>query len=423
MNSLEPLPDSELSLLLTHEQSLRVRQQELEEQYSGLRDLDLWLQLISVRLRIAVTLLERYQGGVRQSTPANPGASPAQRELIRVKGLAAMDGLDELRRLNVSHEQRPVLTDMPAYRDITALLERFVAMGGGALLDRREHNERRNRAVVRALVESLGKFVAPDDSHEQTFKTEGLPRLLRRLVKLFLPVLARENQQEPPYGIEEGHEVLLRSERMKMPLSQAVYYLESELLPHLRAQLEQDPGNRLLQRRERVVQERLREYKGIRWTPRATPINLERGFYTDWLSHYTADGELLVTVELPVQFLSGTNLDRLQEQVRNEVVRRLAGRGVCPELDAEYRFRKSLESGRRGSSRVPSAKLDFLKGFELLKEDFPLLRRLEDRKDLQQLVDLLRREGAGRTRRLLEDQTPPAFADRLPGPGLDGPDR
>jgi len=402
MDSLEPVADRELRSLEDKERALASRLRDLEIRYTGLRDLDLWLELIAVRLRIATAGLQGLGDGRREGSSSRDRA-------IREKALAAVHDLDELRLLNLSEDQKGTLREVPAYQEVRTLLERFVAEGGGALLDQREQDERKNRAVARALVESLRKFVAPEDQYRQVFKTEHLPPLLRRVVGFFWPILARENQADPPYGIEEGQEVLLRSERMKMPMSQAIYYLENELLPRIEEELIREPADPFLQRRKAIVQEKIQEYRSVRFLPRATPLNLEKGFYTDWLSQYTADGELLVTVDVPVEMLSGTNLDRLKVYVQNEVVRRLAGKGVCPKLDADYGFRKSLESGRRGSSRLPGSKLDFSRGFGALREAFPVLRRLEDRRQLQELVELLRAAGARKTGRLLEEQ---ALRDR-----------
>jgi hypothetical protein len=320
--------------------------------------------------------------------------------------------------MEVSEDQKGLVQSSPGLVEVRTLLERFVAVGGGALLEEETANERNSRLVARALVGAVGKFLAPDDEYRQTFQAERLPPLLRSLVLFFWPILARERQHEPPYGIAEGEEVLLSSQRMKMPLSQAVYYLENELLPHLDAELSSDPGNPLLERRRTLARERLREYSSIHTIPRATPLNLEHGFYTDWYSHYTADGELLVTVELPVTMRSGTNLDRVREYIQDEVVRRLAGRGVSAELDADYRYRRSLDSGRRGSSRVPSRKVDVRRGFIALREAFPVLQRLEIRNELLGLIDLVRSAGARKAERFLADQnkrtTVRGLLDRLP---------
>ncbi|MBN1837781.1 MAG: hypothetical protein JW820_18130 [Spirochaetales bacterium] len=411
MSFLEPLSEREIELLEDQERALAARLGDLELRYSGLRDLDLWLELIAVRLRIAVMSLEAAPGG-------HAGDPDEWGRRIHEKALAAVNDLEELRVLDISEDQKSVLKEAPGYAQVRQLLERFVADGGAAWLDERGQDERRTRAVARALAESLRKFVVPEDQYRQVFKTEQLRPLLRRVVGFFWPLLARERQSDPPYGIEEGQEVLLRSERMKMPISQAVYYLENELLPRIEQELDEDPGSAFLQRRRTLVQERIREYKNVRFLPRATPLNLEQGFYTDWLSHYTADGELLVTVDVPVQMMSGTNLDRLREYIQNDLVRRLAGKGVCPDLDADYGYRKSLDSGRRGSSRLPGSKVDYARGFRALRQSFPVLRRLDDRRQLQQLLELVRTEGPRRAREFLEQQASRDRASGLLGPGL-----
>jgi hypothetical protein len=103
-----------------------------------------------------------------------------------------------------------------------------------------------------------------------------------------------------------------------------------------------------------------------------------------------------------VRFRSGTNLDRLKELVQGEVVRRLAGRRVCPELDRDLAFRKRAASGRYGSSRVPRFKLDLKRGYGALKSLYPALQRLEDKKEIATLIDLVRNRGRGAARRAVE---------------------
>jgi hypothetical protein len=74
-------------------------------------------------------------------------------------------------------------------------------------------------------------------------------------------------------------------------------------------------------------------------------------------------------------------------------VRRLAGRRVCPELDREYRYRRSLESGRAGSTRLPGFKLDTRHGFSELKNLYPALKRIEDKQELAALAQLAHGRG------------------------------
>jgi hypothetical protein len=248
--------------------------------------------------------------------------------LIRDKALGAARRLEELQEENLSEEQRGLVTAAP-----------------GSV---------RARLVAGAVVGALRKHL----------------------------------ESAPVGGIAEGEELTYSSPRMQLPLSQAIRYLETELLPELESSLAADPGNAELQARIRDARSRLANYRGLRFAPRSTPIVIEKGFYTEWWTGFSADGEMLVSIPLPVRFRSGTNLDRLRDLVRAEVVRRLAGRRVCPALDREYRFRRSLESGRAGSTRLPGFKLDTRRGFAELKGLYPGLKRIENKQELAALAEL-----------------------------------
>ena len=80
----------------------------------------------------------------------------------------------------------------------------------------------------------------------------------------------------------------------------------------------------------------------------------------------------------------------------------MARRGICPALDKEYYYLRSLESGKRGSSRLPGFKINTIKGFRALKYQFPFLAQLEDKRSFQRLIDLVRQRGRGTVRRMLE---------------------
>ncbi|MBN2553310.1 MAG: hypothetical protein JXB06_11105 [Spirochaetales bacterium] len=390
---LQEKQDERLRALLRRETLLQSRVDREDLRYSGLKDLDSLLELIAVRFEIANHLMAHLD-----PTRSTPEISSATAGVIREKSIAAVNLLEELHSLGISEDQKNIIAEAKGYVEVRDLFQAFILRGGGVFLQTKADDAAKLKKVSRALNEALRKFIAPDDRYAPAFKTEQLPGFLRYLVNFFLPVLAPERQAEPPYGIEEGEQFLLSSQRMTMPLSQAIYYLENEVLPRLERDLNENPGSRVIQHRIVQVQERLREYRSITFRTRATPINLERGFYTDWLSRYTAEGELLVTVPIAVQFGSGTNLDRLREMVQTELVRRLAGRGICPALDRDYRFRKSLESGRRGSSRLPSFKIDARRGFREIKRLYPALNCLEDKNALRKLVSLV--SGTGRKRSL-----------------------
>jgi hypothetical protein len=413
LETMEILPESQeqrvLQELLSRESALEQQITAEELRFSGLRDLDSTLALVSLKFQIANHLLSHYDPSRRSSESPSRTA-----EVIREKSTTGAAMLEELGNLNVSEDQKSLISGAPGYIRVREQFQEFILRGGGVFLQARIDDARKTKAVSAALNESLRKFTAPDDRYAPLAKTENLPGFLRRLVNFFLPILAPEGQADPPYGIEEGEEVLLSSQRMKMPLSQGIHYLESEVLPLLQQALEQNPGSRSLQRQIFLAQDRLREYKNTKFRTRATPIILEKGFYTDWLNQYTADGELLVTVPVGVTFKSGTNLDRFRELVQTELVRRLAGKGIFPALDEDYRFRKSLDSGRRGSSRLPSSKIDINLGFQEIKRSYPALTVLENRQEFKKLVDVVRRSGRKRSHKYIENMIQSKTFPRLP---------
>ena len=394
---MEGQPDRILETLLQSASILEHRVAEEDFRYSGLKDLDAILELSALKLRIANHLLSSFN-------TAHPDARRRANSsrLIREKSTEAIDMLEELRSLNISEDQRELLTRAEGYKRVQEQFQAFILRGGGVFFETQIQDSKKLRLVSRALNDSLRKYIGADDRYVSAFKPEQLPGFLRSLVSFFLPVLAPEGQKDPPYGIEEGEERLLSSERMKMPLSQAIHYLENELLPRLQQELEQNPGSRVIQKQIDAVWNKLTEYGSLTFRTRATPINLEHGFYTDWLTQYSADGELLVTVSIPVKYSSGTNLERMREMVQVELVRSLAGKGISPGLDEDYRYRKSLESGRRGSSRLPSFKIDLKRGFREIRTLYPALRCLENNQEFQKLIDRVREGGRKATQKAIE---------------------
>jgi hypothetical protein len=334
-----PVLDPELERLLAEEERLEAEAQAERFAASGLKDLDGELAIVEVKLRLALRLME---------------AARPDHALIRDKALGAARRLEELQEENLSEEQRGLVTAAPGYVRARELFQSFILRGGGGYLEPEEPESRKARLVAGAVVGALRKHL----------------------------------ESAPVGGIAEGEELTYSSPRMQLPLSQAIRYLETELLPELESSLAADPGNAELQARIRDARSRLANYRGLRFAPRSTPIVIEKGFYTEWWTGFSADGEMLVSIPLPVRFRSGTNLDRLRDLVRAEVVRRLAGRRVCPALDREYRFRRSLESGRAGSTRLPGFKLDTRRGFAELKGLYPGLKRIENKQELAALAEL-----------------------------------
>jgi hypothetical protein len=268
------------------------------------------------------------------------------------------------------------------------------------LLAHPDLDDRKKRILARSIGASIRTYAAPDDL-SPALDPARYPPAVRWFLATFFPVLVREHPEPPPYGIEEGEEIVYSSDHITLPLSQAVLYLESELLPHLERRLADAPGDPGLQEEIRLTRQRVEDFRKLRLYPRSTPVLLEQGFHTEGMTGYSADGEMLVRIRLPATIRSGTNLDRRMELIRADLVRRLAGRRVSEGLDREYRRLKSLESGIRGSSRTPSLKLDPVGCFRALEREFPVLARLEDKGKFRELAAVAGDRFPGRAERLI----------------------
>ncbi len=345
--------------------------------YSGLKDIGISLALSKVKLSIALGLMANMQAG---------GDVRRRHDQARKRSKEAVSLLEELFD-EISFDREQITAD-PVYRQVRDLLEKLVLRGGAAFFEEKIEDIKKAKTLARVVTRAVGKYLKPDDRYVPLFQTERLPDWLRSVVKALFYVLAPEHQQEPPYGTDV--ELEYSSERMTLPLSQAVHYLENEILPGLEEELERAPGSPLLQFRIDSTRQRIDEYRRLKFIPRANPIFPEQGFHNQDMTGYTADGEMLVTLALPVRFKSGTNLDRLQELVQAAVVRNLAGKGFSSVLDREYRRLKKVESGKRGSSRTPSFKLGVREGFRELRKSCPGLICLADKREFERLVDLVR---------------------------------
>jgi hypothetical protein len=386
--ALRSLEESEKILQSAAADDLRV--------YSGLRDIDDLLLLVKTKLQIAILLMDHM-----------PDERSEQREEIfraaQARAQRAVQILDDLTHAGVSVDQEDVVKEDPVYQEARELFQELILKGGAAFFDDQEKDKRKVKILAKAVADALEKFIDPDDNYRRVFKMDELSPALRKMVKLLFPILAPEHQKDPPYGIPEGEEKIYRSQAIKLPVSQAIHYIEGELLPALYQDLSERPGDPAIQRQISSLEERASVYRRLKFFPRSTPVLLEKDFYTGGLSHYSADGELLVKVSLPVAYRSGTNLTRIQELVKTELTRRIAGKGICPEIDEEYEWLKQIKSGIRGSSRTPSFKIDTTAGFRTLKTRFPIMKSLENRRLFQELLDYYRSHGKRSTQRLLTD--------------------
>ena len=384
--ALEDQSRIHLRELLDEESSLESEKAALSS-LAGLKNIDTVLSLIKVKLETALVTLDLLRAK-RNSTLAE-----SLKDIPERKSQEALSIFEELVETGVSEDQKGQIFETDGYKRVKDLFQQLIMSGGGVFFESRVENRRKAEKVSLALAGALEKFAAPDDRYRRVIKPEKLPPVFRRFFQMFFSALAPENPKSPPFGIEEGEEMLYQSEKMRMPLSQAIHYMETELIPELERKLRDNPGDYMLQKQKISLARRLDAYKHLKFFPRSTPVLLEQGFYTDWLSGYTAEGELMVAVQLPVQFKSGTNLQRLQEHVKAEVARRLAGKGISPELDSEYGELKRIRSGPRGNSRIPSYKLDSAWAFRTLKRRVPLLRKLENREFVSQWLQIVEKRG------------------------------
>ena len=399
----QDLLTAEIQALGAEELRLESEVRRTEESLSGLRDIDLVLSLAAAKLSLCVQLMR---------------TAPPPAEQITEKSLSALRLMEGLLSENISEDQKGIVQANPLYAKVRARLEEFLLAGGGGFLEARQADARARRLLSRTIVAAIRKFTGVDD-RARPLDLEDYPPFVRKALLFLFPVMVRENPEQPPYGIEEGQELTYSSRSMKLPLSQAIFYMENELLPELERKLAESPGSRTLQDEIRGLHERVEDYRKLRFFPRSTPVLLEKGYYTEGMTGYTADGEMLVPLPLSVTFRSGTNLDRIMEQVRMDVVRHIAGRGVSRELDREYRHLRSLESGIRGSSRTASMKLDTAWGYRVLRQEFPFLARLADKRRFEELVGEIQ-TGKGSAERRVEAlmAREPARGDLL-APALD----
>ncbi len=356
--------------LCEEEKTLETRAAEMDAALSGLKDLDVLLRLAEVKLECCLQMMHMIARG----------DDPEElRGRITEKALSALAIVEGLLTENVSEDQKDVVSQDPRYTPVKEKLQEFILRGGGGMLESRETDDAKRRAVSKGIVACIRKYARTDDRYEP-IEPDEYPDFVQRILFRLFPSFMKEHPQRPPYGIEEGEEIVYSSLKMKLPVSQAALYIEEEVLPELRKKLDESPGDRLVQKEIRQMERKVEEFKKLRFFPRSVPVLLEQGYYTDGLTTYAANGEMLVPIPVPVSMRSGTNMDRRMELVRMELVKRLAGKGVSAELDAEYRRLASLESGPRGSSRFTAMKIDPAWGFLALKGEFPALGRLEDRK-------------------------------------------
>jgi hypothetical protein len=381
----------ELENKLEKEYLLEQKVNSLDLSFSGLKDLDDLFCLITTKLEIALTCISAL-GSQQLSDETN-----RLQEIAKIRSQTAVVLLENLLDLPISEDQKHLVTDAEGYKKAKDLLHEFLLKGGGYFFQTKIKDKKKAKKIAEVVIGSIKTHAVQGEEYEPHVKPEKLPKFLRKIINIFLPVFAPENQKGPPYGINEGEEVINTSQKMRMPLSQAVFYYENEILPQLKEKLEQSPGDTRLQKKIYETEKRINTFRQLVFFPRSSPVFPEKDYYTDGISGYTDDGELLITIHIPVR----TNLDRILQMVKADVARKLAGKGICPDLDRHYFFLKRIESGRRGNSRTPSFKLDTSTGFSMLKNLYPFLQQLEHKDVFQKLIRLVKTAGTSYTRNVV----------------------
>ena len=152
------------------------------------------------------------------------------------KSLAALRLVEGLVAENISEDQKGIVQSNPLYARVKERLQAFLLAGGGGFLEARQADARARRLLSRTLVAAVRKFTGAEDRY-LPLDLEDYPPFVRKVLLFLFPVMVRENPEQPPYGIEEGEEVIYSSRNMKLPLTQAIFYMENELLPELEEKL------------------------------------------------------------------------------------------------------------------------------------------------------------------------------------------
>jgi hypothetical protein len=320
---------------------------------------------------------------------------------------------------------------LPEAEEAEERFNRLLLAGGEGLLEREESRDDLRDLVAGALSAALRTYLYPDDRYRPLLRPERMPAWLRRVAQRIFPVLLGAGSgyhptsgEFEPTGIDDPEEEeLLRSEHLRLPLSQAKELLREEVIPALEKRLsgagegEGEKDRRAAEAALERARGRLAEFEQIELLPRAKPFVPERGFYTEQITRFSPQGELLVSLRIPGQLRSGTNLDRIRELIKMELVWRLAGRGVCRGLDEELDWVRSMESGSRGSRLFPRARLEVERGFSHLRRSYPVLAALDSREGTRRLLTGAAESMQGgrggtqrlrrRVRRLLETESLP----------------
>ena len=384
-----------LAELERRESSLRERIESLESELSGLIDFKLGLELVQCRIDIAI-LCVSVSSEARRSEKSSALYERAQKSAV-----GAVEGYDRLK--SAAAEASENLDQFEENQRVRGSLDALILAGGGALFDE-EASQGPHSGIARIVAAAIAKYAPPDDRYESLFsRLRASSSILRRIFSGFLAGSATR----PPYGVDE--ETPESTSRVVLPLSQAIEFYETEVMPLTVEDLD----------RNKEVRTLIRELRAISVRPRSRPIVLPNDFYTHGVTRFTSDGEPLIPVSLSARFTTGTNIDRAMELIQDEVVRKLAGSGLFPPLDLELDRLRSLASGRKGSKLFPRSALDTRLWYRRLRARFPQLRLLEDGNAVGKLLVEARTSRIRRLRDVVQNAlSEPADTDNRDHPTL-----
>ena len=323
--------------------------EELGFRYHGLIDLDRHFSCIEKKLTLVLKITQ---------TPRDDLPERAE-TVTREQAVSALSYLEDVTSASISLDQKSQVLSDPKLETIRGLLEEIIAEGGGDFFSAPESLGSRSRKLVGLVERAVFKFTD------------------------------RDREASPvPGEIEEGQEELIEADRITMPVSQAVLLLREEYIPRARRLLEQNPGDEELKRQLERLEEMDRFYSRVTRRPRARPLIPDRDYLTRTIAGHTRDGEMLVRMDLPTVLSSGNRYDRLLDEIKRQVIHTAAGKRISKDLDDEARYGPAV----RGVRRKPLYRShDHLKAFpqyRRLAEQYPFLRRLEDREELKKLIHM-----------------------------------
>ena len=351
-----------LAELEAAESALTLKFEGVENELSGLIDFDLGLALVVCRLDIAIL-------GV---SVRSRGSSGGERLFARTSraGREAVELYDHLK--SSANESLTDIDDFPLDQQIKSRLEALILGGGGALFDIELPSRGNSSEIIASVIaDAVAKYAPPDDQYESIFGGESLLPIINR----FFPGFVAGANVRPPYGVDEAE--IESTRQIVLPLSQAIAFYRQIL-----------EGVSSDQKKTEEIEHRLSELEAISVRPRPQPLILPTGYYTEGLTRFTRDGEPLIPIALEASYSTGTNLDRVMELIRDEVVRKIAGKGLCEPLDAEIDRLRSLESGRRGNRMFPRSALDTSRWFSRVRLRYPQLQILEDKSAVTRFISI-----------------------------------